>query len=249
MRGKKDKGKGKPKHNRPVNKHNRKRKRSPRPTKGYMIRLFERSGMSLSDEEYDKLWQFHKLLRARNEELDLTRIRRFEDYVIKHYVDSTIIPSLVKLPESLLDIGTGAGLPGIPLKIVSPNTHIILGEPRWKRCKFMREAIEKLELKDIEVYEHKVSGNFPHRTGGIITRAVESILKTLKRSLSFLELGGKAIFMKGPSAQPEIEEANRKMSKFFEYTEDIKYTIKGTPQKRRLIIYTKIKHPADIPLD
>jgi 16S rRNA (guanine(527)-N(7))-methyltransferase RsmG len=247
MRGKKDKGK--PKHHKPVNKHNRKRKRSPKPTKVYMIRLFESSGMSLSWEEYDKLWQFHKLLRVRNDELDLTRIRRFEDYVIKHYVDSTIIPSLVKLPESLLDIGTGAGLPGIPLKIVSPKTHIILGEPRWKRCKFMREAIEKLELKGIEVYEHKVFGNFPHRMGGVITRAVESILKTLKRSLSFLELGGKAIFMKGPSAQPEVEEANRKMSKFFEYTEDIKYTIKGTPQKRRLIIYTKIKHPADIPLD
>ncbi len=249
MRGNKDRGKNKHKQNKPNNKKNQKKKRSPRPSKAYMINLFQRSEVNLSDDEYDRLWRFHKLLRARNEELDLTRIRRFEDYVIKHYIDSTIIPTLVKLPESLLDIGTGAGLPGIPIKIVSPKTHIILGEPRWKRCKFMREAIEKLELKQIEVYEHKVFGNFPHKMGGVITRAVESILKTLKRSLSFLELGGKAIFMKGPSAQPEVEEANKKMSRFFELTDDIRYTIKGTPQKRRLIIYTKIKHPADIPVD
>ncbi len=225
-------------------KNNSKRKfYSEKPSISYMKKLFERSNITLKDIEYKQLWEFHKHLRKRNDELDLTRIRRFEDYVIKHYVDCTLIPTMVKLPSPLLDIGTGAGFPGIPLKIVSPSIHIILGEPRWKRCAFMREVIEKLNLKDIEVYEHKVSGNFPQRVNGVITRAVESVAKTLRRSADFLKLGGQVILMKGPSVQPEINEVteDKFLSQHYELSKDIKYNIHNTPQKRRLVIYTKIK--------
>lgn len=215
-----------------------------KPSIQYMKKLFKRSNLTLKDNEYSQLWEFHKLLRKRNDELDLTRIRRFEDYIIKHYIDCTIIPTMIKLPSPLLDIGTGAGFPGIPLKIVSKSTHIVLGEPRWKRCAFMREVIEKLSLKDIEVYEHKVTGNFPEKMSGVITRAVESVAKTLKRSIDFLELGGQVILMKGPSVQPEINEVaeNDFLKKHYELTDDIKYKIHNTPQKRRLVIYTKIKN-------
>ncbi len=229
----------KPIHKKPST--NRIHKTSRKPSLEFMKELFKKCNQNFSDTEYEKLWKFHNMLRKNNDELDLTRIRRFEDYVIKHYVDCTIITTLIKLPSPIVDIGTGAGFPGIPLKIVSPKTYIILGEPRWKRCAFMRNVIEELKLKDVEVYEHKVRGNFPNKVKGVITRAVESILKTLRRSIDFLEVGGQVILMKGPSADPEIEEA-KCISEYYKLTKDIKYTIPNTPQKRRLLVYTKIKN-------
>lgn len=239
--------KNKKKNNNRFQKRNRSLYRiSKKPSIEYMKELFGMCGLSLGGKEYEQIWEFHNLLRDKNSELDLTRIRRFEDYVIKHYVDCTIIPTMIKLPSPILDIGTGAGFPGIPLKIVSPETRIILGEPRWKRCMFMREAIDKLQLKNIEVYEHKVYGNFPEKMQGVITRAVESVTKTLKRSIDFLNLGGQVILMKGPSAEPEVIEAKREMSKYYELTKDIKYKIKNTPQRRRLLIYTKINESTAI---
>jgi 16S rRNA (guanine527-N7)-methyltransferase len=204
-----------------------------------MILLFERSGLRLSEDQYRHFWAFHNLIRRNNDDLDLTRIRNFESMVIKHYVDSGLVPRLIDLPSPLLDIGSGAGFPGIPIKIVQPETEILLSEGRKRRAAFLTEACRSLGLTGIRVYPHRVSGDFEQPVGGVITRAVETISETLNRVASFLAPGGQAIFMKGPNCEPEIDHALSRPDGDFSLKRDVPYTIPGTPHRRRLIVFMK----------
>ena len=201
--------------------------------------MFQDNGIQLEPAMVDRFWKFHQLLRNRNEELDLTRIHNFEAMVLKHYVDSVLPATLTDLPSPLLDIGTGAGFPGIPLKIFRPDLHIILAEGRARRLAFLEEAIAKLNLTNVSVYPHKVTENFDLPIQGIITRDFESVAKTLKRAKGFLSQNGRIVFMKGPSVDPELDEAGQEFKTDFELIEDRSYTMGEDRLKRRLIVYQR----------
>jgi len=211
------------------------------PNRSSLIRIFEKSGFGLKNETYDLLWRFHRQLHKKSDELDLTRIKSFENMVVKHYVDCAYVPKLIRLPSPLLDIGSGAGFPGIPIKILEPRVHIILAEGRKKRAIFLEEVCELLGLEGIEVYPHKVSGRFERPVEGVITRALEPISRTLERVSPLLPDNGKAIFMKGPNCEEEVEEAREVWSRAFAFQEDISYSIPGTPHKRHLVVFTRKK--------
>src|SRR5688500_9185945 len=118
----------------------------PAPSLQRMGDMLARSGLKLNKEQLDQLWRYHNLIRNRNQDRDLTRIVEFEQMVVKHYVDCMIVGKFVTLPTPLLDIGTGAGFPGIPLKIRYPHLKITLAEPRPRRVEFLKEAVQKLGL-------------------------------------------------------------------------------------------------------
>src|SRR3954465_15211468 len=107
--------------------------------------LLGRCGIHLSTAEYDALWAYHRMLRAANTELNLTRIHNFENMVLKHYVDSLLILGFESLPSPLVDMGSGPGLPGIPLKIARPEVAMILAEPRGARAEFLEEVCARLQ--------------------------------------------------------------------------------------------------------
>jgi len=213
--------------------------RSLRPGLSSLIRIFERSGFALRRESYEMLWRFHQQIHEKNDELDLTRIKNFGSMVIRHYVDCAYVPKLIQLPSPLLDIGSGAGFPGIPIKILEPRVHLILAEGRKKRAAFLEEVCGLLGLNGIEVYPHKIPGRFQGPVAGVITRALETIPRTLQRVTSLLPDDGKVICMKGPNCGKEIEEAKKFCDEEFELEKDIPYSIQGTPYKRRLVIYSK----------
>src|SRR6187455_2856429 len=133
--------------------------------------IVQRCGVSLADAQLDLLWAYHRLLRGANAELNLTRIHQFENMVLKHYVDSLLVLKFVELPSPLIDMGSGPGLPGIPLKIARPDVEMILAEPRGARAEFLRTACEQLGLEKVEVFAGKVGPNFPRMVDGVITRA------------------------------------------------------------------------------
>src|SRR3954451_3958057 len=168
------------------------------PSRSSLRTILERCGLRLPAEAYDRLWAYHGLLRAANAELNLTRIHSFENMVLKHYADSLLVLRFVELPSPLVDMGSGPGLPGIPLKIARPGTAMILAEPRGARAEFLRGVCARLKLPDVEVFAGKVGPRFPRRVRGVITRAVASIPETLDRVARCLEPGGRMIFMKGP---------------------------------------------------
>ncbi|MBW2095284.1 MAG: 16S rRNA (guanine(527)-N(7))-methyltransferase RsmG [Deltaproteobacteria bacterium] len=214
---------------------------SIKPSLSSMISIFEKSGFDLKRKTYELLWRFHRQVHEKSDELDLTRIKSFENMVVKHYVDCAYVPKLIRLPSPLLDIGSGAGFPGIPIKILVPRVHIILAEGRKKRAIFLEEVCELLKLDGMEVYPHKIPGRFERPIEGVITRALEPILRTLERVSSLLPDNGKAIFMKGPNCKEEVEEARKTWNGTFVLQKDISYSLPGTPHKRHLIMFTKKK--------
>src|SRR4051812_26440298 len=148
-------------------------------------------GIDLDDGQVDRLWAYHRLLRAANAELNLTRIHNFENMVLKHYVDSLLVLKFEDLPSPLLDMGSGPGLPGIPLKIARPELEMILAEPRGARAEFLREVGRQLALGRLEVFAGKVGPKFPRTVASVITRAVGSIPGTLDLVAGCLEAGGR----------------------------------------------------------
>ena len=203
---------------------------------------FERSQLLLSEKQVQQLWQYHNLLRKRNAQYDLTRIYQFDNMVQKHYIDSVLVAKVLdwKLPSPLLDIGTGAGLPGIPLKIASPETELILSEGRHRRIAFLHEVVQTLGLKGIEIHEGKIYPSFSRSVSGVITRALESIAKTLDRVLNCLVPGGRAIFMKGPSCDDELKEAVSAFRETYKLSQDLGYTIPYSSHRRRLIVFKRL---------
>jgi 16S rRNA (guanine527-N7)-methyltransferase len=207
--------------------------------------ILERCGIALDSTQLEKLWRYHQLLRRANAQLNLTRIHNFENIVVKHYADSLLVLKYVELPAPLVDMGSGAGLPGIPLKIARPDLPMILAEPRAARARFLREVCESLALGEIEVYPHKLGPDYPGQVGGVISRAVASIPDTLDRVVTCLAPGGRMIFMKGPGCDAEIAEAAVSHAERFRLAADRAYTIAGTPHHRRLVVYerTEVARP------
>jgi 16S rRNA (guanine527-N7)-methyltransferase len=199
--------------------------------------LFSRSGIGLSDFQVDRFWLLYKRLVEKNPEADLTRLVTFEDIVVKHFIDSVMPGRLADLPSPLLDIGTGAGFPALPLLIMNPGLSMVLSEPRKKRVAFILEMIDLLGLANAEVYPHKVMPDFPLSVSGVITRALEAAGDTLVRCAPFLAPGTRVILMKGPAGAGEIDGALAGAGTFFRLEQDIPYTVPNTPYERRLLVF------------
>ena len=122
--------------------------------------ILERCGISLDRTQRELLWRYHQALRKANADLNLTRIHKFESMVLKHYVDSLLVLKYVELPSHLIDMGSGPGLPGIPLKIARPDIQMTLAEPRGSRVAFLRQVCEQLGLDRVDVYDHKLGPDY-----------------------------------------------------------------------------------------
>ncbi|MCK9182398.1 MAG: 16S rRNA (guanine(527)-N(7))-methyltransferase RsmG [Fibrobacteraceae bacterium] len=199
-------------------------------------------GVDLQQETLEKLWAYHSLLRENNGDQDLTRLNAFETIVERHYADCILINAYVpKWPLRMVDIGSGAGFPGIPLKLVNPQIKLTLCEPRPNRIEFLNMVIEKLDLKGIEVFGHKVTSRsltFP--VTGAISRAFEIMEKTLPRLEKALIPGGRVYFMKGPAVKEELATLH---PEDFGYTliEKHFYRIPKSTQDRALIVLERNK--------
>jgi 16S rRNA (guanine(527)-N(7))-methyltransferase RsmG len=213
-------------------------------SKSSLGHLLGEAKILLDNKQLDLLWKFHQLLRRHNEEYDLTRLRTFNDIAVKHYIDCMIVPSLVELSSPLLDIGTGAGFPGIPLKIMLPDCEIILSESRSKRVEFLEFVLKELGLKGIRVYGKGIlPGRMNEKVAGVITRALETAEKTLERVDDILDTGGQVILMKGPQCEEEIAEALHSKGESYALEKNISYTLPGTRHHRKLVIFKKISTP------
>lgn len=219
-------------------------RKSPRvrPSIEALDTLLHRSEIRLPRPQLEQLWQYHALLRRFNEpDHDLTRIIGFESIVVKHYVDCLFVAKLVRLPPCLLDVGTGAGFPGIPLKIAHPDLRLILAEPRPRRVAFLKTVVGELGLGEVEIFEHKVtSRSFRRPVAGVITRALETIEKTVLRTSACTAAGSRLLFMKGPAVGAELERAMARFEGQVRLVLDRSYVLPGTTLERRLIVLERL---------
>lgn len=196
----------------------------------------------------EQLARFYQLLMENQEHQNFTRLLKMRDIAIKHFIDSLIITQHCDLKFPLMDVGTGPGFPGIPLKILYPEKRIILAEGVQKRVEFLKQVRSELKLKNLDILGRNINKYCVFPVEGAITRAVEDISNTLGNVLSCLQKGGKVYFMKGPGVDPEIKMAKEKWSEFYRLEKDIAYDLPNTPHQRRLVIYEKIKN-AELPED
>ena len=195
----------------------------------------KRSHIQLTQGDIQHLSLYLKLLLQYNESHDLTRIKDIDEIIIKHFIDSLFVSSIISIPSPLLDIGTGAGFPGIPLAIVHKRNCFILAESRNKRVEFLTIVKNELNLDNVEIYPHLVTEKSFFNVHGVITRAVESIPETLRRCSHFLKRDNRAIFMKGPSVDDEL------IKNDIQYTLELdrQYVLPDTTYQRRLVVYKK----------
>jgi len=166
---------------------------------------------SLSQDELLKLARFQELVLAAP--MNLTAIKDDENFAIKHFIDSfTLLPWVDNLAKAatFLDIGTGAGFPGVPIKIVRPDLNVTLLDSLLKRVLFLRKTMEELRIVGVECVHARVEDFKKKRNGHYdfaVARAVASLDKLVDYALPLVKPGGKFLAMKGPDAQEEIKQA------------------------------------------
>jgi len=208
-----------------------------------MEEILRGCGIALAAPALDLLWAYHRLLREHNPELNLTRVRNFRRMVLKLYADALLPADRLELPSPLLDLGTGAGMPGIPLKIYRPRLEVLLAESRGRRVAFLETAIARLGLEGVRVVPGRLTAAFETPVAAVITRAVEPIAATLGRVAGCLVRGGLAVFMKGPRCEAEVDTARRRCAAEYALEADHAYTIPGTPYARRLVVFRRLTAP------
>lgn len=174
--------------------------------------------INLTEHQKEQLYDYYQILNEMSKVMNLTTITEELDVYIKHFYDCILALKHLENTDNLtlLDIGSGAGLPGIVLKIAHPNLNITLLEPTKKRCDFLNLVIEKLDLKGIVVVNERAENyiNEHRETYDIVTaRAVASLNILSELSLAYVKLGGSFIAMKGQNYLEELNEADSALSK------------------------------------
>ena len=173
--------------------------------------IFLSNNIEVTNRQLQQFERYADLLIEWNEKFNLTSITGREDIYVKHFYDS-ILPSLYRdLKGSLADVGSGAGFPGIPLKIMYPDLEVTLIEPTGKRCTFLNEVISQLSLDKITVLNMR-SEDYARenvRFDFVTARAVAELNILAELCLPLVKTDGHFIVMKGPKAYQELENASR----------------------------------------
>ena len=177
-----------------------------------MIELLESYPFIKIDEnQKNQLVSYMELTVKANESFNLTANDTKESFMIKNIIDSLLIVKNLDLDgKNILDLGSGAGLPGIPLAIYYKNTNFTLLEPLTKRANFLKEIAQKLGLKNVKVVNERAEifiKNARESYDFVTSRAVSRLNILLELSIPFLKVGGKLIAYKGINYQEEINES------------------------------------------
>ena len=177
-----------------------------------MIELLESYPFIKIDEnQKNQLVSYMELTLKANESFNLTANDTKESFMIKNIIDSLLIVKNLDLDgKNILDLGSGAGLPGIPLAIYYKNTNFTLLEPLTKRANFLKEIAQKLGLKNVNVVNDRAEifiKNARESYDFVTSRAVSRLNILLELSIPFLKVGGKLIAYKGINYQEEINES------------------------------------------
>lgn len=203
--------------------------------------------LGVSTQHIDALEEFSRLLIKKNEVMNLTGITQPKEVATLHLLDSlSLIPLSDFTGKKMIDVGTGAGFPGVPLKIVLPNTEVTLLDSLNKRVEFLRESCDQLGLSGVECV-HARAEEFGHREeyDYAVSRAVAALPVLCELCLPFVKVGGEFLAMKSSHTEEEIAQAKTAISLLGgKITEIIDYTIPTTDIVHRVVRIEKIKPTA-----
>ncbi len=210
--------------------------------------------IELKKEQTEKFYKYMNLLLEWNEKINLTAITEPEEVILKHFVDSLTISKYIEKGSKLVDMGTGAGFPGIPLKILREDIEITLADSLNKRINFLNEVIKELNLKNIQTVHTRAEEfgkNKKYRESFDIatSRAVANLSTLSEYLIPLVKPNGKVICMKGSEVKEEVEMAKKAIEILGgKIEQEESFNLPNSDMKRNVIIIKKVKNtPAKYP--
>ena len=171
-------------------------------------------GVRFSVEQIEQFYKYMNLLIEWNEKMNLTAITEPKEIILKHFIDSITILKYIDDNSKLVDVGTGAGFPGVPLSIMNPTLKITLVDSLNKRLIFLQEVVKELNLKNIEIVHARAeefgqNKNYREKFDIATSRAVANLATLSEYLVPLVKIGGKIISMKASNAKEEINDAQK----------------------------------------
>lgn len=211
-------------------------------------------GILLEEEQIHQFYTYMQLLLEWNKKINLTAIVEPEEIILKHFIDSMTIANYIEKNTKLIDVGTGAGFPGIPLKIIRKDIEITLLDSLNKRVCFLNEVMEQLKLLKIEAVHSRIEEfgknklereRFDYAT----SRAVANLSTLTEYLIPMVKLKGSCICMKGPNIEDELQQSKKAISILGGEVEKIEnFQLPQSGMERNIVIIRKVKNtPAKYP--
>ena len=205
-------------------------------------------GLKFNEKKYQQFMKYKDLIKEWNEKINLTAIKEDEEIVKKHFIDSIKVFKFKELmnAKNIIDIGTGGGFPGIPMKIIKPEINIVLLDSLNKRIKFLNEVIMELQLKDIKAIHGRAEDfaqevQYREKFDIAVSRAVANLTVLSEFCLPYVKVGGFFVAMKGPAVEEEIKSSKNAIRMLGGRIEHIeKVQIEDSDLNHNLVIISKI---------
>lgn len=206
-------------------------------------------GIKLTILQEKQFIRYYEMLIEKNKVMNLTAITEFDEVVIKHYMDSLSIGNVIDMNKiaSLIDIGTGAGFPGIPIKIAYPHIKVTLMDSLNKRIKFLQEVIDELELEGIDTIHSRAEDlakreEYREQYELCVSRAVANLSSLSEYCIPFIKISGKFVSYKAGNSEEEIGNAKKAIKILggkVEMTEE--FYLPESEIARTLVVIEKVK--------
>lgn len=222
-----------------------------------IIDEFNKVKIDIDTLQAEKFYEYYNMLIETNKVMNLTAITEFDDVIFKHFIDSVLIKNIETINDemnfkniSLIDVGTGAGFPGIPLKIIYPDMNLTLLDSLNKRITFLENVVNKLDLKNVKCIHGRAEDygsnvEYREKYDFCVSRAVANLSTLTEYCIPFVKVKGKFISYKSSNVNDEINEAKSAVKILSSNILDVKKMIikdnKETEYERNFVIIEKIK--------
>ena len=214
--------------------------------KNLFINELEKNRIKIEEDQIKKFYEYMVGILFWNDKINVTAIKDEKEFIRKHFIDSITICSDIKDGESVIDIGTGAGFPGVPIKILKENSKVALVDSVNKKLNVIRDITSKMQFQNLHIIHTRAEDlakneEYREKFDVVTTRAVSNFSTIMEYMLPFIKVGGKAICMKGPNFKEELELSKTAINVLGGEIYSIRKEIISEDFERNIIIIKKVK--------
>ena len=218
-----------------------------------LVKGLSELGLTITEEQIEKFDKYYEMLIETNKVMNLTSITEYDEVIIKHFIDSLLVVNIFDISKSkkMIDVGTGAGFPGIPIKIMFPHLQITLLDSLNKRINFLQEVSKQVGIDNIEFIHGRAEDfgkleEYREKYDIATARAVAGLPILMEFCVPFVKVGGYFVCLKGPNANLELEESKAAMDVLgVEFIEKINIELPESDLNHNILVFKKVKNTPD----